>query len=155
MAGSSPSDGTSASRWLVTGAGGQLGRAVLALADANRICAQGASHGELDIADAASVKAALVRLRPDVVLNCAAFTAVDRCETEPETARRANAVGPEVLAAACAGGPLLVHVSTDYVVRRPRAQTDSRERPHRARSACTGAASSKASKRSLGPAASS
>lgn len=115
MAGSSPSDGTSASRWLVTGAGGQLGRAVLALADANRICAQGASHGELDIADAASVKAALVRLRPDVVLNCAAFTAVDRCETEPETARRANAVGPEVLAAACAGGPLLVHVSTDYV----------------------------------------
>lgn len=115
MAGSSPSDGTSASRWLVTGAGGQLGRAVLALADANRICARGASHGELDIADAASVRAALLRHRPDVVLNCAAFTAVDRCETEPETARRANAVGPEVLAAACAGGPLLVHVSTDYV----------------------------------------
>lgn len=115
MVGSSPSDGTSASRWLVTGAGGQLGRAVLALADANRICARGASHGELDIADAASVRAALLRHRPDVVLNCAAFTAVDRCETEPETARRANAVGPEVLAAACAGGPLLVHVSTDYV----------------------------------------
>lgn len=115
MAGSPPAEATSASRWLVTGAGGQLGRAVLALAGANRICALGASHGELDVADAGAVKAALERFRPDVVLNCAAFTAVDRCESEPETARRANAVGPAVLAAACAGGPLLVHVSTDYV----------------------------------------
>ncbi len=104
-----------ASRWLVTGAGGQLGRAVLGLASAHRVCAQGVSRADLDVSDPDSVKRALERLRPDVVLNCAAFTAVDRCESEPEASRRANAVAPAVLASACAGGPLLVQMSTDYV----------------------------------------
>lgn len=102
-------------RWLVTGAGGQLGRAALALASAHGVRAHGASRAELDVADPHAVKSALERVRPDVVLNCAAFTAVDRCETEPDAAERGNARGPAVLAAACAGGPLLVHVSTDYV----------------------------------------
>jgi len=102
-------------RWLVTGAGGQLGRAVLALASAHGLRAHGASHVELDVADPESVKRALEQTRPDVVLNCAAMTAVDRCESEPEAAERANARAPGILAAACAGGPLLVHVSTDYV----------------------------------------
>jgi len=105
----------SEARWLVTGAGGQLGRTVLALASAHGIHAQGARHAELDVADPEAVKSALERARPDVVLNCAAFTAVDRCESEPEAAERANARAPAVLAAACAGGPLLVQLSTDYV----------------------------------------
>jgi len=107
--------GSSEPRWLVTGAGGQLGRAALALAGEHAIRAHGVSHAELDIADPDAVKAVLERLRPDVVLNCAAFTAVDRCETELEAAGRANARGPAVLAAACAGGPVLVHISTDFV----------------------------------------
>jgi dTDP-4-dehydrorhamnose reductase len=102
-------------RWLVTGAGGQLGRAVLALASAHGIRAQGATRAELDVADRDAVKSALEIARPDVVLNCAAFTAVDRCESEPEAAESANARAPAVLAAACVGGPLLVQVSTDYV----------------------------------------
>ena len=102
-------------RWLVTGAGGQLGRAALALAPAHGVRAQGLSHAELDVTRPDAVKSALERAQPDVVLNCAAFTAVDRCETEPEAAERGNARGPALLAAACAGGPLLVHLSTDYV----------------------------------------
>jgi len=105
----------SGSRWLVTGAGGQLGRAVLALAPTEGIRAHGVRHAELDVADPDAVKRALEQVRPGVVLNCAAFTAVDRCESETELAERVNARAPGVLAAACAGGPLLVHLSTDYV----------------------------------------
>jgi len=103
---------TSEARWLVTGAKGQLGRAAVALASAHDVRAHGT---EIDISDSEAVKSLLEQLRPDVVLNCAAFTAVDRCESEPALAERANALGPAVVAAACAGGPLLVHVSTDFV----------------------------------------
>jgi dTDP-4-dehydrorhamnose reductase len=106
---------SSGARWFVTGAGGQLGRAVLALASAHGIRAEGVSHAELDVADAEAVERMLERARPDVVLNCAAFTAVDRCESEQAVAESANARAPAVLAAACAGGPLLVQLSTDYV----------------------------------------
>jgi len=102
-------------RWLVTGAGGQLGRAFLAHARASGTAAVGMSHAELDVADADALKRALDRVQPDAVLNCAAFTAVDRCETERALAERANALAPGILAQLCRGGPLLVHVSTDYV----------------------------------------
>jgi dTDP-4-dehydrorhamnose reductase len=102
-------------RWLVTGAGGQLGRAALSLAPVLGLAATGVTRAELDVADADAVKRTLDRTQPDVVLNCAAFTAVDRCETEPEVAERANALAPRLLADACRGGPLLVHLSTDYV----------------------------------------
>lgn len=105
----------SGARWLVTGAGGQLGRAALALATQHGIEAIPVRHADLDVADAAAVRGAIERTRPDVVLNCAAFTAVDRCETETDLAERANARAPGILAAACAGGPLLVHLSTDFV----------------------------------------
>jgi len=103
------------SRWLVTGAGGQLGRAVLALAPAQGVTPIGVTRAELDVGDAGAVKRALDERQPDVVLNCAAFTAVDRCESEAAEAERANALAPALLAQACRGGPLLVHLSTDYV----------------------------------------
>lgn len=108
-------DQKSASRWLVTGAGGQLGRAVLELAGAHHVHAHGVSHAELDVADPVAVKRVLDQVRPDVVLNCAAFTSVDRCESERRAAERVNAIAPAVLASACTGGPLLVQLSTDYV----------------------------------------
>jgi dTDP-4-dehydrorhamnose reductase len=102
-------------RWLVTGANGQLGRAVVALAPLHGINAIGLNHAELDITDSDAVKRMLDHMQPKVVLNCAAFTAVDRCESEYEAAWHVNANGPAVLAAACKSGPLLVQVSTDYV----------------------------------------
>ncbi len=102
-------------RWLVTGAGGQLGRAALALAPMHGVTASGVTHAELDVADAGAVKRVIDQTQPDVVLNCAAFTAVDRCESEAHTAERVNTVAPRVLAELCRGGPLLVHLSTDYV----------------------------------------
>jgi dTDP-4-dehydrorhamnose reductase len=101
-------------RWLVTGAGGMLGRdLVSALGSAEVI---GLDRAALDITDRAAVLAAVRELRPDVVVNCAAWTAVDDAETNEEAALALNGSGVAHLAAACAGtGARLVQVSTDYV----------------------------------------
>ncbi|MFD3427963.1 dTDP-4-dehydrorhamnose reductase [Nocardia fluminea] len=95
---------------IVTGARGLLGRQILRLAPQ----ARGFGRAELDITDRAAVDAALT---PGAVLiNCAAYTAVDAAETDVDAAFAANATGPGVLAAACAAaGARLIHVSTDYV----------------------------------------
>ena len=100
---------------LVTGAGGQLGRALLACAPAGtEVVAR--ARPELDVADPAAVRRVLDALLPDVLVNTAAYTAVDRAESEPMVAARVNAHGPAVLAAACQErGARLVHVSTDFV----------------------------------------
>jgi dTDP-4-dehydrorhamnose reductase len=105
-------------RWVVTGSQGQLGRALVArLEDAGEaVVALG--HGALDIGDADAVKRFFdaQETPPDVVANAAAFTHVDRCETQADDARRVNAVAPGVLAEVCHGsGIRFVHVSTDYV----------------------------------------
>jgi dTDP-4-dehydrorhamnose reductase len=105
-----------AAPWLVTGCRGQLGSALLALLRRGGVPCVGVAHAELDVADAARVRDALVRERPAGVLNAAGFTHVDRCEREPAAAARGNAEGPAVLADACrAAGIRLAHVSTDYV----------------------------------------
>ncbi|MGS2806210.1 dTDP-4-dehydrorhamnose reductase [Nocardia sp. MW-W600-9] len=98
------------SRLIVTGARGLLGREILRLAPAS----SGYGRAELDITDRAAVDAVL---SPGaVLLNCAAYTAVDAAETDRDAAFAANATGPAVLAAACAAaGARLIHVSTDYV----------------------------------------
>jgi dTDP-4-dehydrorhamnose reductase len=71
---------------------------------------------ELDVADAASVAAAVARVAPSIVINAAAYTAVDRAEAEPDTAMAVNHVGARNLAEAAARrGVPLIHVSTDYV----------------------------------------
>ncbi|WP_438958981.1 dTDP-4-dehydrorhamnose reductase [Porticoccus sp.] len=101
---------------LVTGADGQLGRC---LQDRLRMTAHDGlalNRSQLDITDQQSVKAAVVRFRPDVIVNAAAYTAVDRAESEPEVVRRINAEAVGYLAeAANKVGALLVQVSTDYV----------------------------------------
>ncbi|MEU3334473.1 dTDP-4-dehydrorhamnose reductase [Streptomyces sp. NPDC002144] len=102
--------------WLVTGAGGMLGQDVLArLAEAEET-AVALDRAALDLTDADAVIRALEEHRPAVVVNCAAWTAVDDAETREDEALRINGDGPRHLAEACARtGAVLLHVSTDYV----------------------------------------
>lgn len=102
---------------LVTGGKGQLGsdlNAILRTVDGVEVHAPGST--ELDITDSLSITAAFRQFAPDVVINAAAYTAVDAAETEEEAAYRVNAAGPALLATAAArSGTRLIHVSTDYV----------------------------------------
>lgn len=102
--------------WLVTGAGGMLAQDVLArLADAG-VPAVAVARTDLDITDPAAVQAVLSEHRPAVVVNCAAWTAVDDAETREDDALRINGDGPRHLAEACRElDAVLLHVSTDYV----------------------------------------
>jgi dTDP-4-dehydrorhamnose reductase len=104
------------SRFLVTGAGGQLGADLLRVLAGTPHQTVGLTRAELDVADPAAVETAVADTRPDVVLNAAAYTAVDAAEADEEAAAAVNATGPATLAQVCAvrGGRLL-HVSTDYV----------------------------------------
>lgn len=103
-------------RWLVTGAAGQLGHDVTALLTAHREDLTAFTRAELDITDGPSVAAAVAAVKPDVVVNCAAWTAVDAAETHEDAALAINGQGAGQVAAACAAvGATLVHVSTDYV----------------------------------------
>jgi dTDP-4-dehydrorhamnose reductase len=104
------------SRWLVTGAAGMLGRDLTALLAERGEQVTGLGRGDLDITDAGAVSATLEELRPSVVVNCAAWTAVDDAETQEAGALRLNGDGPANLAVACARlGAVLVQPSTDYV----------------------------------------
>ena len=97
---------------LLTGATGRLGTELRALLPD----ALAPTRAELDVADAASVRAALERARPAVVIHAAAYTDVAGAEREPEACWRVNVVGTRHVAEACAAiGAVLVHVSTDYV----------------------------------------
>jgi len=104
-------------RWLITGSYGQLGtdlQAVLAATPEDVVRA--VDLDVLDITDSAAVSATVDEFAPDVLVNAAAFTAVDAAEENEALAFRVNATGPAVLAAAIArNGGRLVHVSTDYV----------------------------------------
>jgi dTDP-4-dehydrorhamnose reductase len=103
-------------RILVSGAGGMLGQALTRAAERAGHALTGLAHAELDIVDADAVEAAFARARPDVAINCAAWTDVDGAEAQPDAARAVNAQGARNLArAAAATGVPLVHVSTDYV----------------------------------------
>lgn len=107
-------------RILVTGAMGQLGREISRLTESSehtyiytdvRAC-EGVSS--LDITDAAAVDAAVQGV--DVIVNCAAYTDVNKAESDAQAAHKVNALAPAVLAeAAKAAGAMLIHVSTDYV----------------------------------------
>jgi dTDP-4-dehydrorhamnose reductase len=111
---------------LVLGAKGTLGQALTAaLPQAGYELRASLDRAGCDIADADAVRAAVAKHAPDVIFNAAAYTDVDRAETEPDVAYRANAVAPETLArAADAAGAVLVHYSTDF------AYDGERERPY-------------------------
>ena len=104
------------STWLITGAGGMLGKDLLARLAADGVPSVGLTRGDLDITDPEAVHGAVAEHQPDVVVNCAAWTAVDDAETQEAEALRINGDGPRHLAAACAKtGARLLQVSTDYV----------------------------------------
>ncbi len=108
-------------RVLITGSGGQLGRdCAELLAEAHTVL--GLPSARLDITSRDQVRTVLQDFRPETLINCAAYTAVDRCESEQERCMAVNGAGPGILAAECALiSCRMIHISTDYVFngRRP------------------------------------
>jgi len=101
-------------RVLVTGASGQLAQAIrLVWAEHELVLTE---ESVLDLSKQEAIHSVVTEVRPGVVVNCGAFTQVDRCETEVELARLINATAVGWLADACeAQGALLIQISTDYV----------------------------------------
>ena len=102
---------------LITGSKGQLGLELTKqLEKEKKYEIIATDRDELNIIDINSVREFILSNKPDVVINCAAHTAVDLCETDVENAYKINAVGPRNLAIVCEKiGAKLVQVSTDYV----------------------------------------
>jgi dTDP-4-dehydrorhamnose reductase len=107
---------------LITGCNGQLGRAMNQEYAAepveliNTDVAEGEGVLPLDITNVEAVRALVEEKKPDVIINCAAHTNVDACETQWDSAYRINAIGPRNLSIAAAeAGAKMIHVSTDYV----------------------------------------
>ncbi len=107
-------------RVLLFGRNGQVGwelqRALAPLGEVVALDRRGRDGLSGDLSDADAVAETVAALVPDVVVNAAAYTAVDQAESEPDLAHRINAAAPGAIARACAvHGALLVHYSTDYV----------------------------------------
>ncbi len=103
-------------RVVVLGANGQLGSDVCAAfaADGHEVSAL--THQDVEITSSESVKLAFEKARPEMVINAAAFSNVERCETDPALAFQVNALGGRNVAqACCVHGATIVHISTDYV----------------------------------------
>jgi dTDP-4-dehydrorhamnose reductase len=103
-------------RVVVLGANGQLGSDVCAAfaADGHEVSAL--THQDVEITSPESVKLAFEKTRPEMVINAAAFSNVERCETDPVLAFQVNALGGRNVAeACCVHGAAIVHISTDYV----------------------------------------
>lgn len=100
---------------IITGANGQLGRALQRQLN-NKLYLVPCSSSELDITSFTVCRKVIMEHRPDVVINAAAYTNVERAEEEPDAAFAVNAIGAHNLALACReSGAKLVHISTDYV----------------------------------------
>ncbi len=103
-------------RVLVTGACGMLGKDVVKVLEERGLDVTALSRKELDITEKGQCASLLKDIRPEIVINCAAFTKVDLCEEESTLAFDVNAKGPKNLADVCKEiGTKLVHISTDYV----------------------------------------
>lgn len=106
---------TSQLKVAVTGSNGQLGYQ-LAKKLADKVTLLALDKASLDIANNAQVEETLLAFGPDLIINAAAYTAVDKAEQEPELAKAINETGPENLAKVAAKlAAVLIHVSTDYV----------------------------------------
>jgi dTDP-4-dehydrorhamnose reductase len=110
---------------LITGGNGQLGRDCFQVFK-DRFQTTCVDIEDADITNPEQVDTMVTQTRPDIIVNCAAFTAVDACETQRDAAWAVNAVGPQNLAvSARKNKALLVHISTDYVFNGRKPPTDS------------------------------
>jgi len=101
---------------LVVGRNGQLARAMMALANESRLPIVAYGRPELDLRDAGAIRRIVVENRPQAIVNAAAYTMVDKAESEAEAAFEINRDGPAYLAAAASELCIpLIHISTDYV----------------------------------------
>lgn len=100
---------------LLAGKNGQIGSELkTALASLGELTAWG--RADLDLSDADAIREKIRKLQPDVIVNAAAYTAVDKAETEPDLAMQINGIAPGMMAEEAARlNALLVHYSTDYV----------------------------------------
>ncbi len=102
------------SRLLIAGCNGQLGSDCVTLFKKHELLP--VDLPELDITSPESVRDLMAKFKPDCLINCAAYTAVDKAESDLDLCTKVNAVGPAVLAKACAEtDTFLIHISTDYV----------------------------------------
>lgn len=125
-----PAGSDTTPRWLVLGASGQLGDALLAASNRKKQHIIGLAHAELDITDRAAVNRMLAEWRPAIVVNAAAYTAVDQAETDHTRAFAVNRDGAGHVAETCAAlGIPLVHISTDYVFDGKKAEPYREEDP--------------------------
>jgi dTDP-4-dehydrorhamnose reductase len=103
-------------RIIATGGAGQVGTELIRRAAASNVNLTALTRAELDITDATAIRAVLKDAQPDVVINAAAYTAVDKAEEDGDTAFAVNRDAPGHFAEACAQlGIALIHISTDYV----------------------------------------
>lgn len=103
-------------KFLVTGANGQVGHCLVKQLQAKGADVLGVDRDQLDITDKTAVENCFKFYQPDVVINAAAHTAVDRAENEVALSEAINVQGPRYLAeAACKQGAMILHISTDYV----------------------------------------
>lgn len=110
---------------LVTGATGQLGWDVMKELEKRGIDCRGTGSKDLDITDRDAVMQYIGTYRPDAVIHCAAYTAVDKAEDEPEICRKVNADGTSYIAEACKMvDAKMIYISTDYVF------GDDGDKPH-------------------------
>lgn len=101
---------------LLTGVNGQVGHALLRVFSEQNVHCISLDRTQLDLTDTDAIRRAVQALKPDLIINPAAYTAVDKAESEPELAYAINAVAPQVLAEEAAKiSARLIHFSTDYV----------------------------------------
>ena len=101
---------------LVTGYNGQLGWDVIRLLEQRGVPCRGVDIEDFDLTDGAAVRAYVEDYQPDVIVHCAAYTAVDKAESQPEICAAVNGDGTmNMVRAALAVGAKLVYISTDYV----------------------------------------
>lgn len=103
-------------RIMVTGAAGQLGSAVVRELTARKMDVRGVTRQDFDLTDGGAVISAVQAYRPDAIIHCAAYTAVDRAESEPDLCMAVGGMGTlHLVRAALNAGAKLMYISTDYV----------------------------------------